>query len=308
MTDFDPSPPDWLVDFQRRFGDVLRAPLDRQRRIVEARTREYPAALVATVAQPKNTSNRARLAVYNRQYWFRLFGAMQGAFPLLDALVGSWRLNAMVEHHLTGHPPTSFDLGAVADGFAAQAADAFRATEACGSDVPWRETVTVADVTAAACVDEAFRNAARARTAAPFRRGGPLNGAGLAAARVRFAPSVTLVEEERAWVALRIQLDRALTKSSAPDPAFARQVVHACPDPHPQPRFWLVWRGPAGLTARPVDDAFGGFLQRLRDATIGEALGAAEDQLTREGHDATVAAQRWFQYCVDEGVWEGLEA
>jgi len=51
-----------------------------------------------------------RLEIYNRQYWFRVLGALAEDFPALRAIVGSARFEALSVAYLTDHPSRSFTL------------------------------------------------------------------------------------------------------------------------------------------------------------------------------------------------------
>ena len=51
-----------------------------------------------------------RLEIYNRQYWFRILGALAEDFPALRAVLGSARFDALSVAYLTDHPSRSFTL------------------------------------------------------------------------------------------------------------------------------------------------------------------------------------------------------
>ncbi|HEY1768164.1 MAG TPA: DNA-binding domain-containing protein [Terracidiphilus sp.] len=51
-----------------------------------------------------------RLEIYNRQYWFRVLGALAEDFPALRAILGSARFDALSIDYLTAHPSRSFTL------------------------------------------------------------------------------------------------------------------------------------------------------------------------------------------------------
>ncbi len=51
-----------------------------------------------------------RLEIYNRQYWYRVLGALAEDFPALRALVGERRFEALSIAYLTEHPSRSFTL------------------------------------------------------------------------------------------------------------------------------------------------------------------------------------------------------
>jgi len=60
-------------------------------------------------------SSFERLEIYNRQYWFRLIGAVSEDYPALHAVLGQKRFDALILAYLRDNPSRSFtlrDLGA----------------------------------------------------------------------------------------------------------------------------------------------------------------------------------------------------
>lgn len=51
-----------------------------------------------------------RLEIYNRQYWFRVLGALAEDFPALRAVLGDEKFSAMSVAYLSEHPSRSFTL------------------------------------------------------------------------------------------------------------------------------------------------------------------------------------------------------
>jgi Putative DNA-binding domain len=51
-----------------------------------------------------------RLEIYNRQYWFRVIGAVAEDFPALNALLGEKRFDRLILAYLRENPSTSFTL------------------------------------------------------------------------------------------------------------------------------------------------------------------------------------------------------
>ena len=51
-----------------------------------------------------------RLEIYNRQYWYRVLGALAEDFPALRAVIGSRRFEALSVAYLAEHPSRSFTL------------------------------------------------------------------------------------------------------------------------------------------------------------------------------------------------------
>jgi hypothetical protein len=109
--------PAWLEAFQRRMSECLTAPLDDATGTWRARPEAYPTALRELAVSGPGLSGDERLAVYNRQYWFRLYGALQGDYPLVSRLLGAWAFNQRARDYLLEHPPVSHDLQAVGAGF-----------------------------------------------------------------------------------------------------------------------------------------------------------------------------------------------
>ena len=62
------------------------------------------------IAPNSRLSAFERLEIYNRQYWFRVLGALAEDFPALCAVVGSRRFEALSVAYLTAHPSRSFTL------------------------------------------------------------------------------------------------------------------------------------------------------------------------------------------------------
>lgn len=115
-----PAPaPDWLSDFQREFGAALREPLLVHAGALVPNLPAYPAALAQQVTATPNHAGSERLAVYNWQYWLRLFDLLQQAYPTVTRLLGPWALNRVATAFLLECPPREHDIDRAADGFAA---------------------------------------------------------------------------------------------------------------------------------------------------------------------------------------------
>ena len=66
---------------------------------------------------PRRSSRRTagsapfeRLEIYNRQYWYRVLGALAEDFPRLRAVIGGRAFEAMSIAYLSEHPSRSFSL------------------------------------------------------------------------------------------------------------------------------------------------------------------------------------------------------
>ena len=106
-----------LLELQRRMAEDVRRPLTPEFGMQEVtETGESVAEIAATYIKPNPLlTSYDRLEIYNRQYWFRVIGAVSEDFPALEAVIGSRRFNALVLAYLKENPSTSFtlrDLGA----------------------------------------------------------------------------------------------------------------------------------------------------------------------------------------------------
>ena len=106
-----------LLDFQRRMAEDVSRPLtdhfDMQSFSADGDSIDV---LVAGYVKPNDLlSSFERLEIYNRQYWFRVIGAVSEDYPALNAVLGQKRFDALILAYLKENPSTSFtlrDLGA----------------------------------------------------------------------------------------------------------------------------------------------------------------------------------------------------
>ena len=76
-------------------------------RRMAARCTEVAASFIAPNSQ---LSSFERLEIYNRQYWFRVLGALAEDFPALRSVIGARAFEAMSVAYLSEHPSRSFSL------------------------------------------------------------------------------------------------------------------------------------------------------------------------------------------------------
>lgn len=62
------------------------------------------------IAPNSRLSALERLEIYNRQYWYRVLGALAEDFPALEAVIGADAFQRMSVAYLTVHPSQSFTL------------------------------------------------------------------------------------------------------------------------------------------------------------------------------------------------------
>lgn len=101
-----------LLEIQRRVAAAILHPLTkteampRRRREGVSNVREAE----ALIRPNDRLTSFERLEIYNRQYWFRLYSALEEDFPGLKAVVGSAKFERITRDYLTDCPSTSFTL------------------------------------------------------------------------------------------------------------------------------------------------------------------------------------------------------
>jgi hypothetical protein len=101
-----------LLELQRQMSEDVRRPLDGDFEMRQVREDGRSMADVAEsyVKSNDRLSSFERLEIYNRQYWFRVIGAVSEDFPALAAVLGSKRFDALILAYLEENPSTSFTL------------------------------------------------------------------------------------------------------------------------------------------------------------------------------------------------------
>jgi hypothetical protein len=101
-----------LAQIQREMARAVMMPLtpdeDMRRESLEGRSMEQVAA--SFIAPNSKLSPFERLEIYNRQYWFRVLGALAEDFPALRSVIGVRAFEAMSVAYLSEHPSRSFSL------------------------------------------------------------------------------------------------------------------------------------------------------------------------------------------------------
>jgi hypothetical protein len=279
------STPSWLADFQARFGSVLRAPLDRTSGTLTATTSAYDRALVADVKSSPTSTREERLAIYHRQYWFRLFEVMQTAFPLTSQLMGYWSFNDVAAKHLVAQPPRSWDLDDAADGFETFFEGVVEA------DPTMREALIES-----ARIDAAYRLVFRAPAVAPYVPSAS-DAARLLEGRLVTSPALRVVTEHRALVALR----RTLFDGD-------RNAALALPAIHEVPQIWAIQRTERGTTHLALEPREAELIALLGQHPVGVALANLE-QLCPEEERARLPddTRIWLARSVERGFWTDLD-
>lgn len=106
-----------LLELQRRMAEDVQRPLTDDFQMQPADERGVlTSEIAASYIKPNPLlTSFDRLEIYNRQYWFRVIGAVSEDFPALNAVLGAKKFDALVLAYLKQNPSTSFtlrDLGA----------------------------------------------------------------------------------------------------------------------------------------------------------------------------------------------------
>ncbi len=290
----DRAPPAWLESFQASFGTMIRTPLERRTGALRANPASYPVALAKETAPSRARSSRERLAVYNRQYWFRLFTVLHGAFPLTTRLLSHFTFNDYAARFLLAHPPRSWDLDAVVDGF-----DEFLGEVLSSPNVSidgQRLGVERTAVVQAARIDAAFHHVFRAPTVKAFRPTAA-HAERLLSSQLRRSPAAAVLEEHWPLCELRRTLAGDTAETAVP-----------LPTRHAQPQFWLLARSPGKMGQFPLEQLEGQLLLLLGAMPVAEALARLEQACPpSQLAELPNRAQRWLSRSVENDLWCGLE-
>jgi len=101
-----------LTQLQREMAAAVMQPLtpDEEMRTTTADGRDMATVAESFIAPNSRLNAFERLEIYNRQYWFRVLGALAEDFPGLRTVVGARAFEALSVAYLTAHPSRSFTL------------------------------------------------------------------------------------------------------------------------------------------------------------------------------------------------------
>lgn len=277
-----------LREFQRQFTCTLRVPLDRSSGSLQATPDRYDSELCAAVRIARGWSAADRLAVYNRQYWFRLFGALQNECRLATALLGAWSFNELASDYVLAYPPRGRDLATIADEF-----EAFVASEVSdGGSAQAAAQVPKRALLEAIRIDAAHR---RVTMASEIPALSELRPEQLAAARLVPSPAVVLIDEIWPLVALRRELPGDLTRPIA------------LPASHPSLQTWAIAHTGTGIRAVRLEPLQAKLLRQLCRTAIADALASVEAGCSSEDRGRLIAnAAAWLAQSVELGLWSAV--
>jgi hypothetical protein len=285
----------WLGDFQRRFSAMLRTPLDRRSGTLRALRERYDRELVAGVTPGPAASPDERLAIYNRQYWFRLFGVLHGAFPLTTRLLGHWTLNDYASRFFLEQPPRHWDIDSAATDFDVFLAEALPSPLAVLGPTG-QPTVDSAAVREAVAIDAAYRRLFSAPPGPHFR---PAIADPAELMRTRLRPSTTALILEEGWPLVRLRDELSTIAGEAPVPLPPRL---------PEMQWWALVRQPSATGRFQLAKREAHLFSLLGKHSVGEALAALEADCTSSERAALpINVRRWLARSVDLGFWSGVD-
>lgn len=288
-----PSSPSWLVELQRRFGEMLRTPLDASGSALRAAPESYDPTLIQATCSPANGAPAARLAVYNRQYWFRLLTVLQRAFPLTARLLGFWHFNQYAAKYLRLNPPHDWDIDTVGAGFAEFLRGTLRAGEL---ELGGTRRVACAALLEAAQIDAAYHAVFRAPAVSAYQPTAA-DSERLLRGRLRPSPAVALLSEH--WPLCEMR-PRALASAGETPLSLAARLA--------EPQCWLLAREQLTLRLWPLAPRQAELLELLRQDSVPNALARIEAQCSpAERGELARHVREWLAQSVQLGVWTGLD-
>jgi hypothetical protein len=101
-----------LAQLQREMAAAVMQPLtpDENMRTTAPDGRQMAEVAESFIAPNSRLTAFERLEIYNRQYWYRVLGALAEDFPALRAVIGGLRFEALSIAYLAEHPSRSFTL------------------------------------------------------------------------------------------------------------------------------------------------------------------------------------------------------
>jgi len=286
--------PTWLEQFQDRFGRMIRTPLERANGSLRVAHESYDEALTQLALASERLGSNARLALYNRQYWFRLFTLFHGAFPLTTRLLSHFTFNGYVSCFLVARPPRHWDIEAMLAGF-----DEFLQQALPAGTTPiegQRASVDTLAVLEAARIDSAFHRVFRAPAFEAFRPSGE-HAAHLLTSRLIASPASAVLEEHWPLCELRPQIVLE-----------GGEAARALPPRLEAARHWLLLRPQNRLALLPLEAREARLLRLLSGLSVECALAQLEQECPAEERASLPeATQRWLARSVALGIWVGLE-
>lgn len=272
---------------------MLCTPLDAHGGVPRAVTESYDPLLLDATRTHEPSTAAARLAVYNRQYWFRLLTVLQRAFPLSARLLGFFHFNHYAAEYLSSNPPSDWDIDAVGAGFA----DFLRRALPSGElELGGARRVPAAAVLEAAQIDAAYHAVFRAPAVSAYQPTAA-DSERLRRGRLRVSPTVALITEHWPLCALR---PRALASTDEAPLSLEARLA--------EPQYWLLGREQLTLRLWPLAPRQAELLELLSEDSVPNALARIEARCSpAERQELSQKVQEWLRQSVQLGVWIGLD-
>ena len=284
--DVGPTPPVWLSELQRVFSRALLESLTcdgRQFLVTPSSQADVAWRLRDTEAVGASSitaSAKDRLELYQRQYWMRLFGALQESFPRVALHLGHFEFNRLALHELRAHPPKTIDLADLAPEFGA-----FLRREFSRPTIP-RSGPLPKLLLQALAFDEAELRAFSTPWFPPWQPT-PEQLEQLPRQRLTVAPSFSLLRED--WPLAERPSGSAVTKENT---SFET------------PRYWVYSRAERSIALHPVEPAFARLLHAVQTQSLYDAVAALERRLNAEGRQAlSEKLPQWIQLALEQSWW-----
>jgi Putative DNA-binding domain len=282
----------WLAAMQADFSRALRAPLDRSTGHLQTNDTCYAENLIAGLSTTDTSDAIRSLAVYNRQYWLRLFAVMQGEYPLVARLMGYWRFNGLVEQYLLRHPPIAPELHLVGQNF-----PEFVATLYSNDDDNLREIAARSDrdiLTTAAQLDRTWSQLFLAPEE-PVWQPSAAEATQLMNLRLKPAKRWTLIRQNWPLLQMRHRLADYQDEGSI-----------AAPLPLDEEQWWLLRQVDAGIEQVHLDNLQAELYALVIRYPLGEALARFESSGAGAAQ-ATAQVAAWLQASMEWGLWSAAE-
>lgn len=277
--------PAWLVQIQREFTELLATPLDRSTGRLLSREEDYPGGLLERVVHAPPIAPAERLAVYHRQYWYRLLDLLQTSFPVSTRLLGHYHFNEPAALYFSAHPPRFVDLAEEADDFPAFFGEWARLRRPEDADY----------LGAAMALDRAFRAVFAAPRSEPFTPGVDL-GPRLLRLRLVANPARALYRQR--WPLLQ---ERPRMMSDPGETPWRRL------EPLEREESYLLVRREGATSFVRIGGAEARLYELLTGAPVGEALGTWMAEFAKGApHESSEVARRWLERSVRLGLWSGV--
>lgn len=276
-------PPPWLGEFQKNFGIIMRALMDSSSGSFQPAVHSLPEITELNLEPVRSGRKAAGMKAYNRQYWFRLFTALQNEYPLTARLLGFWSFNHLAQAFLLKNPPQHYDLGEISKGFS-------HFIEITGGN--FTSTLPHLALVQASQVDAAVKqvlSSSKKQLWEPSSK----DAERLPELRLRASLSWRLITEE--WPLLELRF----AKEGMP-----REKAMILPNRLENPQTWLLLMKEESIRRVSLATPQAEFYLALCEKPVGEALSLMEQKYP--GDELNSSINLWMAQSVEWGLWVGV--